>query len=143
MKYKDIIIKHFSSSKILSTREVFDIFRKYEENISKNTVNWRLHQLVVHGVLSRTGRGVYTLAKQKILVQVVTETIKKIAGFLNTFYPLVTWCGWSTEILSTLTQHVPKNIYTLIDVESDSKESITSNKIRIRSEYNQNNRKYH
>lgn len=99
-------------------------YRKFEPEVKETTVNWRIYILVQTCVLSRTGRGKFTLGEGRHYAPQITSKIKKIYGRLHEQFPYLQICIWNTSVLNELMIHQPGRFYTLIEVEKDAAESV-------------------
>jgi hypothetical protein len=99
-------------------------YEGFEPTAKATTVNWRVYALIQSGVLSRVGRGKFTLGKSRIFIPLLTTRIKNIYTRLHKQFPYLQICVWNTSILNELMLHQPGRFYTLIEVEKDSMESV-------------------
>ena len=98
-------------------------YREYEPELKETTVSWRVYNLIREGVLSRIGRGKYTLGEGRIFIP-QSSRIKTLYTKLNKQFPFLKICVWNTSILNELMLHQPGRFYTLIEVEKDSVEAV-------------------
>ena len=80
--------------------------------------------MVQSGVISRIGRGEFTLGESRIFIPQLTQRIKTLYRKLHRQFPYLQICVWNTSILNELMLHQPGRFYTLIEVEKDSMESV-------------------
>ena len=99
-------------------------YKDFESNVKLTTVNWRVYSLVQLGVLSRVGRGKFTLGEGRIFIPDITTKIKVLYNKLQKQFPYLQICIWNTSILNELMLHQPGRFYTLIEVEKDSMEPV-------------------
>jgi len=99
-------------------------YRSKEPELKKTTINWRLHHLVREGILSRIGRGTFTIGRGRSYCPEVTK--KQIATFkkLASAFPFISTCIWGTSIINEFMLHQPGRFYQLIEVEKDGMESL-------------------
>lgn len=76
------------------------------------------------GVLSRIGKGKFTLDKDNIFIPQVSSKVKTLYTKLHKQFPFLQICVWNTSILNELMLHQPGRFYILIEVEKDSMEAV-------------------
>lgn len=99
-------------------------YKEFETNIKPSTVNWRVYSLVQSGILSRIGRGKFTLGEGKVFIPQITPKIKKVYNSIHKQFPFLQTCIWNTIVLNEFMLHQPGRFYTLVEVEKDSMESV-------------------
>ena len=99
-------------------------YKDFEPTIKETTVNWRIYTLVQAGVLSRVGRGKFTLGEGKNFVPQINSSLKKIYTKLLRKFPYLKICVWHTSFLNELMLHQPGRFYTMVEVEKDAMENV-------------------
>jgi hypothetical protein len=83
-----------------------------------------VYTLVQSGVLSRIGKGKFTLGEGRIYVPQVSAKIKNLYGKLIKHFPYLEICIWNTLLLNEFMNHQPGRFYTLVEVEKEACESV-------------------
>jgi hypothetical protein len=95
-----------------------------EPSLPTATINWRIHDLVGLGVLSRTGRGKYQLGPGKIYQPELSGRAEKVSKFLKKQFPLIRYCVWDTQLLNEFAHHLSGYHFILVDVEREVGQSV-------------------
>ncbi len=104
--------------------ELFQFYQEREPDIKKNTVNWRIFELVKGFVLRRVGRGLFELGKEVPFYPHISEYIIEIGNFIKDRFPYASFCVWESAILNEFAQHLSGHSFVLVDVERDVAESV-------------------
>lgn len=115
---------HFKDVHSFGNKEIFHFYSNCEPNVKQSTINWRIYSLIQSGVLSRIGRGKFTLGEGRIFIPQLTAKIKTLYRQTNKQFPYLQICIWNTIVLNEFMLHQPGKFYTLIEVEKDAMESI-------------------
>jgi len=75
-------------------------------------------------VLSRIGRGKFTIGKSKIYTPELSSGIKSIQSKLIKQFPYLTVCIWSTSLLNEFMIHQPGRFYILIEVDKEAVQAV-------------------
>lgn len=116
--------KQFAQNGIITTSEVVDFYKKFDPEIPRTTVNWRVYQLVKQGVLDRVGKGKFKMGKSKIYQPDLTNKLFKINKSIQINFPFITYCLWQQQWINEFSQHIAKTDVVLIEVERDIAESV-------------------
>lgn len=116
--------QQFTQNALIKTSEVVDFYKKYEPEIPRTTVNWRVYELVKQGVLERIGKGRFKIGKLKLYQPEITTKLFKINKSIRTNFPFITYCLWQQQWINEFSQHIAKTGVILIEAERDSAESI-------------------
>lgn len=116
--------QQFTQNALIKTSEVVDFYKKYEPEIPRATVNWRVYELVKQGVLERIGKGRFKIGKLKLYQPEITTKLFKINKSIRTNFPFITYCLWQQQWINEFSQHIAKTGVILVEVERDSAESI-------------------
>ncbi|MBL7760562.1 MAG: hypothetical protein JNK08_07685 [Sediminibacterium sp.] len=95
-----------------------------EPGVKTTTVNWRVYALVQSGILSRIGRGKFTLGKGRIFLPEISAKIKTLFRDLQRQFPYLQICIWNTSVLNELMLHQPGRFYTLVEVDKEATQSV-------------------
>ena len=115
---------HFKNAKFFNTSDVLAFYQKKEPQMKTSTLNWRVYLLVKLGVLSRIGRGVFTLGAGKIFLPQISAKEKALYRKLKSNFPYLQICIWNTSVLNEFMLHQLGRFYILVEVEKDSTESV-------------------
>lgn len=80
--------------------------------------------MVQSDVLSRIGRGKFTLGEGKNFVPQISSPLKKIYIRLQKQFPYLQICVWHTSVINELMLHQPGRFYSLVEVEKDAIENV-------------------
>jgi hypothetical protein len=87
-------------------------------------VNWRIYSLIQSGLLSRIGRGKYSLGTGKIFHPTISEKMRTMHKKIKGQFPYLEICIWNTSALNEFMTHQPGRFYTLVEVDKESMESV-------------------
>lgn len=76
------------------------------------------------GILSRIGRGKFTLGKGRIFLPELSSKSKSLFSNLQKQFPYLQICIWNTSVLNELMLHQPGRFYTLIEVDKETTQSV-------------------
>ena len=76
------------------------------------------------GVLSRIGRGKFSIEQGKLFVPDISSKMKSIYNKLTKEFPYLKICIWHTSVLNEFMVHQPFRFYLLIEVEKDAAQSV-------------------
>jgi len=126
---------YFKSKNTFRNKDIVQFYKQFEPKVKPTTVNWRVYTLVQSGVLSRIGRGKFTLGEGRNFVPQISSHIKKLYSKLHKQFPYLPICLWHTSVLNELMLHQPGRFYILVEVEKDAKENVfyflKENKINV------------
>jgi len=80
--------------------------------------------MVQKGLLTRIGRGKFTLRSGKIFTPELSEKLKTINSKLKNEYPYLKACIWNTSVFNEFMVHQPGRFHILVEVEKDAVESV-------------------
>ena len=116
--------QHFKENNIFSTRDIEQFYNTLEPGVKSTTINWRVYSLVQSGILSRIGRGKFTLGKGRIFLPEPSAKIKTLFRDLKKQFPYLQICIWNNVVLNELMLHQPGRFYTLIEVDKETTQSV-------------------
>ena len=76
------------------------------------------------GVLTRIGRGKFTVGTGKIFIPDFTNKLKTINSKLKKEFPFLEICLWNTSAFNEFMIHQPGRFYILVEVEKDAAQSV-------------------
>jgi predicted transcriptional regulator of viral defense system len=121
---KDTFIDYFRNRESFSIKEIFHYFLRMNSEIKKNTVNWRIHDLISRGVLARIGRGLYTLGTERKFVHSITEKQKILSRQIKKDFPYIKYCLWDLSAIKEFLQHIVSVNFTIIEIEKEAVQSV-------------------
>jgi DNA-binding Lrp family transcriptional regulator len=118
-------LKHyFAQKELITTSDVVDYFALNQPDISRATVNWRVHELVRTGVLERIGRGRFRLGKTRIYHPDLSQHLGGIFKQIQEKLPYGKTCIWSLGWVNEFTQHVFSTSLCVVEAERDMTEAV-------------------
>jgi len=93
---------------------------KEGENIPRNTVNWRIYQLLQLGTISRVGRGKYQIGSSFDFKPQLDSSTIFINNQIKKKFPFSDYCIWKTDIIKELALHQSFTNFTIVEIERDS-----------------------
>lgn len=103
---------------------MIEFYRTLEPEIKKATINWRIYNLVQEGVLNRVSRGRFSLGKGDTFIPELSNKLTSVYKKINSDFPFLTVCLWSTAVINEFMLHQPGRYYRLLEVDKDAMESI-------------------
>ena len=104
---------------MFTTSDIVDFYSKYESDIPRSTVNWRVYELVNQGVLERVGKGKFRLGHSKMYSPEISTRIFKLNRSIKDMFPYISFCIWRQSWINEFSQHIAKTGLVIIDVERD------------------------
>ncbi|MCF6268648.1 MAG: hypothetical protein L3J41_02960 [Melioribacteraceae bacterium] len=77
-----------------------------------------------NGIITRIGRGKYTLSKKRIYIPEISRRAKLLNGRLKKQFPFSSACLWDTSILNEFAIHQANKTFLLIEVEKEITQSV-------------------
>jgi len=114
----------FKDVQSLNTDDIVKFYRINEPELNTATINWRIYILVQMGILTRIGRGKYTLGNSKIFIPEINSKLKTINSKLKKEFPFLDICLWTTSSFNEFMVHQPGRFYILIEVEKDAAQAV-------------------
>ncbi|MGI5914690.1 MAG: DUF6577 family protein, partial [Bacteroidales bacterium] len=101
------LTKQFKDVRSLNTTDIINFYRINEPELKTTTINWRIYALVQMGVLTRIGRGKFSLGNRKIFIPEITSKLKTINSKLKKEFPFLEICLWNTSTFNEFMVHQP------------------------------------
>ena len=76
------------------------------------------------GVLTRIGRGRFTLEPGRIFIPEIDNKLKTLNTKLKKEFPYLDICIWNTSVFNEFMIHQPGRFYILVEVEKDAKQPV-------------------
>jgi hypothetical protein len=109
----------FKNRKSFLKAEIALFYQNHNPNIQISTIKTRISRLITKGIISRTGWGIYTLGRDRILIPLIDDKLKTIYIKIQSQYPDLKICLWHTSWFSQFMVHQPAIYYTIVETESD------------------------
>ena len=116
--------QHFKSKIQFTTKDIELFYRESEPDIKYNTVNWRAYALVQSGVLTRMGKGKFSLGTAKTFFPELSATLKNLYKDIQRQFPYIQVCVWSTSVFNEFMLHQPGRYYLMVEVDKDVTQSV-------------------
>ncbi|MEZ5069522.1 MAG: DUF6577 family protein [Bacteroidales bacterium] len=116
--------KRFKDIQSLNTNDIVNFYRIKEPEIKTTTINWRIYALIQKGVITRIGRGKYSIGTSKIFVPEISRKINALNSKLKREFPFLEICLWNTSSFNEFMVHQPGRFYILVEVEKGATQSV-------------------
>jgi len=116
--------QHFKGKSQFSIHDIDLFYRDLEPDVKYNTVNWRVYALVQSGILARTGRGQFTLGKNRVFIPELSAQLKNLYRNIQQQFPYIQVCVWSTSVFNEFMVHQSGRHYLLAEVDKDVSQSV-------------------
>lgn len=121
----DTIANAFQDKKLLTRSELLAWLEEAYPEVSEKTLNWRIFDLKLKGILESPGRGMYWLATQEDFIPVFSTLSKRIAAMLTKELLLVNVCIWETRWLNAWMEELQSAYnWTLVEARKDALDAI-------------------
>ncbi len=111
----------------ISVHNLIQFFQRFEEQVNRTTVDWRIYELTKLGILHRIGRGCYSLSETYYFKPEVSRSLKHLFGIVKNQFPYLNICVWNTKIINEFMLHQPGRFFTILEVDKDAMESVFYN----------------
>jgi len=118
------IEESFKEQEILEINDILSFYRETNPSIKKNTIYWKIHDLVEKGILKRVGRGRYQLGTQNTFSPQLSNKLKTLYKKLDSEFPYLEKSVWNTSWLNQWMLHIPNVNMIFIEVEKGSEENV-------------------
>lgn len=122
--HKADLIKHFKDIPAFKVSDIDQFYKRFTPDLKRGTLDWRIYELVKQGIITRIGRGIYTLGKERKYEPDLSLALKQLFGKLKNEFPYTNICVWTTRWLVGWMIHMPSTFFTIIETERDSEESL-------------------
>lgn len=116
--------KRFQKSTSFTTDEIYNFYENIEAGVKRNTVKWRIYELVNNGVIVRIGRGVYKFGESADYNPELTDQVKDIYRFVMNKFPFAEISVWDTRSINEFMTHQPASFLTIFETETHTTESL-------------------
>lgn len=122
--YIEKLKEHFGTGDTFHVSDIAEFYRKFEEEPKRATVDWRIHELKSLGVLQKVGRGEYSLEKGAHFQPEIEKPMIDLFRKINSQFPYLKVCLWSTKWLNQFMQHQPGRFNLLVETGKDAMETV-------------------
>lgn len=101
-------------------------YQRFDSDVKRATVDWRIYELVDKGILHRVSRGLYSLSESegKAYIPEINKSLKYLSGKIHNQFPFIDVCIWSTKWLNEFMLHQSFRFYTIVEVEKEVIDSV-------------------
>jgi len=114
----------FRDHKFLETKDITDFYKTFEPNVKQTTINWRVYVLIQMGILSRIGRGKFSIGESKFYFPEISSKIKSVYTKLKKEFPYLKICIWHTSVFNEFMLHQPGRFYLIVEVDKEATQSV-------------------
>jgi DNA-binding Lrp family transcriptional regulator len=123
-KLNGALTEHFGHQKEFDVADIFRFYCKQDSDISRTTVNWRIHALVQAGIIQRVGRGIYRLGKSNPFRPDLSSQMKKTAHKIKKEFPYTNFCVWELATVNHFSHNLINFNILFVDVERDATDAV-------------------
>lgn len=107
-----------------TVRDMIQFYQRFEEDIKRSTVDWRIYELTNEGIIHRVSRGTYSLQEVRHYRPSITRANKLLYTSFKKAFPFAEGCLWDTKWLNEFMLHQPGWFFILLEVEKEVLEAI-------------------
>lgn len=115
--------EYFEEGEPFRTNDLTEFYRKYDSELKKSTVNWRVYKLVQEEILERIGRGTFVLGGAQNYQLEIPLQLKKLYNRVQKEFPYAKHAVWNTSVLNEFMVHQPFRFFSLLEIEKEVTES--------------------
>lgn len=120
----DQLLDYFKEVAVFNNTDLLQFYENADSEISRSTLNWRIHSLVKKGIIKRRGRGLFALGESTEFAPEIDSSAKKMYTQVKKQFPYVKICFWNTKIFNQWMLHQPSHYSMLVEVDKDALESV-------------------
>jgi hypothetical protein len=121
---KDNFLEYFSDRKSFSIKELNDYFMLINPDVKNGTLSWRVYDLISRGIITRIGRGIYSLGSERKFVHSISDMQKKISNVIKRNFPYARYCIWDLSVIKEFLQHIFGINFLIVEVEREAVRSV-------------------
>lgn len=114
----------FENDEYFQVQDVMSLYKKYNPEITKTTINWRINTLIKSGQIHRIGRAKYKLGTEKVFTPTITTKILKLSQLIKSNFPYINYAIWHISEINTLSQHLLNKDTFYVEVERIAVDSV-------------------
>jgi hypothetical protein len=118
------IKEHFKQFEIFSREELFEYYRKYENDLKPQTFAWRLYDLKHKNIIQEIKKGYYKVSDKKLYKPTLDEKIKEIYYNVTKEFYDSRFVVWSSSWLNEFTLHQTFQNFYLFESSYETTESV-------------------
>ena len=85
--YIENLKEYFKGRNQFSIADIQSFYQKFEREIKRSTLDWRIYELKNLGVIQKVGRGIYSLEKGQIYIPSVDAALKRLFNKVQNKFP--------------------------------------------------------
>lgn len=109
--------KRFEGHYSFSQDELHEFYKEFEPDLKRSTLRWRIYELKNKGILRNVRRGWYAMDNKKKWQPEITDDLKRIYKSIESEFPYLEFCIWTTKWLVPFSHHLPVEYLTLVETE--------------------------
>ncbi|MDD4206289.1 MAG: hypothetical protein PHH55_09465, partial [Candidatus Delongbacteria bacterium] len=121
---KDNFLEYFSNRKSFSIKELNDYFIRINPDVKNGTLSWRVYDLISKGIITRIGRGIYSLGSERKFVHSISNLQRKISNEIKRKFPYAKYCIWNLSVIKEFLQHIFGINFLIVEVEREAVQSV-------------------
>src|ERR1017187_213335 len=94
--------KEFGNREGFSRKELLDFYCRFEPDLKRSTLRWRIFELRQLGVIGSNGRDWFSMNPKPAFIPVLGAFESRIFNIIERAIPGFSHCIWSTRILEEL-----------------------------------------
>src|SRR5699024_7082685 len=114
----------FGEYELFSQDDLHKFYKRFEPELKRSTLRWRIYELKKRGVLKTVKRGWYSLDTKNKWKPELTNNLEQIYNSIHNEFPYIEFCLWTTKWLRQYSHHMPTASLTLIETEKDTEEFV-------------------
>jgi hypothetical protein len=115
--------EHFKERPFFRRDELFNFYKKYEEDLNIKTFGWHVFDLKKKNIIITVRRGIYKISNKKEFNPVVDTKLKKIVKYLEQVFHELDYIVWTTQWINNLSLHMMFRNFYIVEVPYDQTES--------------------
>jgi len=117
-------LEKFKHQRIFTTEDIRRFYSKNVKELSSSTVNWRIYKLIQSDIISRVGRGKYTIGASSDFRPEVSKKELSIAKQIKKQFPFIEFCIWKNDVIGEFSLHQSFIKFIIVEIERDSMEAV-------------------
>lgn len=117
------ILNYAGANKTFRTNDLFSALSD-NYHVTRKGLSWHLRQLIDTQRLFRVGRGQYSLVNKQHYCPLPSKGAIRLYKRLVKQYPLLTFCTYNGEILSSLQHHLSYNNNIYVETDREATEAV-------------------
>src|SRR5699024_120999 len=114
----------FCEYEVFSQDDLHKFYHKYEPELKRSTLRWRIYELKKRELIKTVGRGQYTLQPKNKWEPELTDELKNIYNAIHQAFPYAEYCLWTTNWIRPFMHHIPASYSILVETEKNGRNGI-------------------